>query len=145
MQCSEIAEKAADVYNTASLVETKQSAQLLSVFCGGVPCINHLLRSTASATHGQACSIVDQATTAALRAQLGVDSLTPSQERQCALPIRHGGLGYRRAADVADAAMLGGFACAAHLGYGIGDLDPTLSSVMANPDDHAGSWRRRRR
>ena len=63
-----------------------------------------------------------------------MDSLSPTQTAQCSLPLRHGGLGYRRAADTADAAMLGGYACAAHLGYGVGQMDDSLAACIADPD-----------
>ena len=35
-KCTEIAAQVAGVYTNARLIETKQSAQLLSVYCGGV-------------------------------------------------------------------------------------------------------------
>jgi len=134
--CNEIAGKVASVYTNARNVETKQSAQLLSVYCGGVACINHLLRSTDTATNQRACITVDRATNDALCTQFGVNRLSPAQANQCALPIRHGGLGYRRSTETADEAMLGGFACAAHLGYGIGEMDARLLKITEKPDDY---------
>ena len=69
---------------------------------------------------------------------------------QTALPLRYSGFGYTRAADVADAALIGGFTTAAYLGHGMGDMDPSLQPICTDPDSSnlplisslKGAWRR---
>ncbi len=135
-KCNEIASHVADVYTLARKVETKQAAQLLSVYCGGVPCINHLLRSSTDEALEDAIYTADDATKESLRVQLGLDRVPQMVRNQCALPLRHGGMGYRMAENIADPAILGGFTCAAYLGFGIGDIDGSLADVANNPDGH---------
>jgi len=104
---AEIADRVPFVYKQAQRAATKQCTQLLSVYCGGTPCLTHILRSVEREKTNGACITADEATTTSLSNQMGVERLSDSQIAQTALPLRYGGFGYTRAADVADAAIIG--------------------------------------
>jgi hypothetical protein len=60
-------------------------------------------------------------------------------EQQCFRPLRHGGLGYRKATNTSAAAFIGGFALAAYGPFGIGKIDPELLESINNPNNYETS------
>jgi hypothetical protein len=124
-------------YDVISECRTKQLCSLLGTFCGGVTKINHLLRCLETWSTDGVVSVCDTETEKFFCELLGrrPEDLTQETRDLMAAPLRHGGLGCARASDRQDAAIIGGWAASAYLGYGLGSIDANLARVCEKPDE----------
>ena len=88
--------------------------------------------------HRDAIGLTDEAVVGAVEDEMGSGAqLSESETAQVIRPISHGGLGRRLSSEVRDAAAVGGFATAAYLDRGIGQMLPALRDVAEHPDEHS--------
>ena len=103
--------------------------------CGGNAYVQHLWQVLNPEDSESARIKTDFLTFQAIKKTMGVTGELPTScIRQIFLPQRFGGLGYRKANDVVNAAYIGGFALAAHGPHNISQIYPPLRHDVNEPE-----------
>ena len=109
-----VGEGVRETYEHVFALHGDQDRHLLASNCCGNVRVQHLWQTVSPKLCGDVIAEVDNITMPAVYQALKAapESLSNTALRQSHLPLRHGGLGYRKSADSGDAAYIGGFALA---------------------------------
>ncbi len=117
-----------------------QYQHLLNVNCGGNARAQHIWQTVRPDLEALAVEDVDNLTKEVIGHTLSKNALSNEQvDNQCFQPLRHAGLGYRKAKNTLETAYIGGFALVAYGPFGIGKIDPELLESINNPGNYATS------
>ena len=130
-----VQENVNDVYEAVGKMARAQDRHLINVGCGGTMRVQHLWQSIAPGVAGEAIRETDRLVRQAVRDVIGGKEMNRLMDEQASMPQRFAGLGYRKSANVAQAAYLGGFAMAAYGRYGVGRICPDLRGALDAPQD----------
>ncbi len=109
------------------ILESHQAKFMLLRMCY-IPRMMHLARSVRPDLSQLALRQYDEAVEACVRSILGVEHLSPTQRSQAYLPLRYGGLGLRRLADIRHQAYLARALLA--LETGLGERVPAIAACL---------------
>ncbi len=131
-----IKENVEQAFNAVNELPDLQYQHLLNLNCGGNSRAQHLWQTIRPELAINGIKEVDNLTKKAISPMIAANAMDKTEiEKQCFHPQRFGGLGYRKAENIADAAYIGGFALATLEPYGIGHLAPHLVATVLQPED----------
>jgi hypothetical protein len=131
-----IKENVEQAFNAVNELPDLQYQHLLSLNCGGKSRAQHLWQTIRPELAINGINEVDNLTKKAISPMIAANAMDKTDiEKQCFHPQRFGGLGYRKAENIAAAAYVGGFALATLGPYGIGHLAPHLVATVLQPED----------
>jgi hypothetical protein len=135
-----VKENVKNAFEAVEQIPDLQYQHLLNVNCGGNARAQHLWQTVRPDLTTQAVNSVDNLTKVAIGHMLPKNAFEYEHvENQCFRPLRYGGLGYKKANNVSEAAYIGGFALAAFGPFGIGEIDGDLLNAIMNPENHYNS------
>jgi hypothetical protein len=123
-------------FNAVNELPDLQYQHLLNLNCRGKSRAQHLWQTIRPESAINGIEEVDNLTKKAISPMIATNAMDKREiEKQCFHPQRFGGLGYRKAENIADAAYIGGFALATLGPFGIGHLAPHLVATVLQPED----------
>jgi hypothetical protein len=130
-----VEDKVKKSFDAVARIPNAQEQHLLGSQCCGNACVQHLWQVLNPQDTQIARTQTDFLAYQAVKRCMGISNDLPrSCVQQIFLPQRFGGLGYRRANDVANAAFIGGFALAAHGPHNIASVCPELREDITSPE-----------
>ena len=131
-----IRENVETAFDAVNELPDLQYQHLLNLNCGGNSRAQHLWQTIRPDLAIDEIKRVDNLTKKAVSPMMEMNAMeTPEIEQQCFHPQRFGGLGYRKAENIANAAYIGGFALATLGPFGISQLAPHLVASILHPED----------
>jgi len=131
-----ISENVETAFDAVNELPDLQYQHLLNQNCGGNSRAQHLWQTIRPDLAINGIKQVDNLTKKAISSMMAMNAIDSAElEQQCFHPLRFGGLGYRKAENIADAAYIGGFALATLGPFGIAHLAPHLVASILQPND----------
>jgi hypothetical protein len=131
-----IRENVEQPFDAVSELPDLQYQHLLNLNCGGNSRAQHLWQTIRPELATNGIKEVDKLTKKAISPMMAGNAMDNTEiEKQCFLPQRFGGLGYRKAENIANAAYIGGFALATLGPFGIRHLAPHLVATVTQPEN----------
>jgi hypothetical protein len=131
-----ISENVETAFDAVNELPDLQYQHLLNLNCGGNSRAQHLWQTIRPDLAINGIKQVDNLTKKAISSMMAMNAMETAEiEQQCFHPQRFGGLGYRKAENIADAAYIGGFALATLGPFGIAHLAPHLGASILQPKD----------